>query len=230
MPVFSLADLLDLDETPHTAHLALLIEVRQRQVVVLVDEVLDESEVVIRALPAHLRRRTVRGASVMSDGHMILVLDMAEVLADALGGKTIPRPRPRSAQPQPRERVPQVLVVDDSISMRRALEVTLASVGYHVRVARDGVEALGMMMSELPDIMVLDIEMPRLDGFELLSVISGNAELARVPVVILTSRAAEKHHRQATALGARAYLTKPCPDEVRITTLQRVLREPNQVS
>ncbi|MGE5335051.1 MAG: response regulator, partial [Nitrososphaerota archaeon] len=230
VPVFSLADLLGLEETPHTAHLALLVEVRQRRVVVLVDEVLDESQVVIRALPAHLRRRTVRGASVMSDGHMILVLDIVELLTDALGGKTIPRPRPPSAQPQPRERIPQVLVVDDSISMRRALEVTLASVGYHVRVARDGVEALGMMMSELPDIMVLDIEMPRLDGFELLSVISGNEELAHVPVVILTSRAAEKHHRQAKALGARAYLTKPCPDEVLITTLQRVLREPNQVS
>lgn len=85
-----------------------------------------------------------------------------------------------------------------------------------------------MMIAELPDIMILDIEMPRLDGFELLSVINGNAALARVPVVILTSRAAEKHHRQAIALGARAYLTKPCPDDVLITTLRRVLREPRQ--
>ena len=81
--------------------------------------------------------------------------------------------------------------MDDSISMRRAVEGALASVGYDVRVARDGVEALGMMLADLPDAMVLDIEMPRLDGFELLSVINGNEALARVPVVILTSRAAE---------------------------------------
>jgi chemosensory pili system protein ChpA (sensor histidine kinase/response regulator) len=84
------------------------------------------------------------------------------------------------------------------------------------------------MLAELPDVMILDIEMPRLDGFELLSVIRGNEALARVPVVILTSRAAEKHHRQAMELGARAYLTKPCPDDVLITTLQRVLREPQR--
>ncbi|HEU5348672.1 MAG TPA: response regulator, partial [Ktedonobacterales bacterium] len=230
VPIFSLAELLNLEETPHIAHLALLIDVGQRQAAVLVDEVLDESEVVIRALPAHLRRRAVRGASIMSDGRLILVLDVAELLSDVLGGKATPRPQPRPVQPLPREHVPQVLVVDDSISMRRALEVMLTSVGYEVRVARDGVEALGMMITDLPDVMVLDIEMPRLDGFELLSVISGNEALAHVPVVILTSRAAEKHHRRAKALGARAYLTKPCPDEVLITTLQRVLREPDQVS
>jgi chemosensory pili system protein ChpA (sensor histidine kinase/response regulator) len=120
--------------------------------------------------------------------------------------------------------------VDDSISMRRALQGTLASAGFDVRLARDGVEALGMMLAELPDVMILDIEMPRLDGFELLSVIGGNEALARVPVVILTSKAAEKHHRRALELGALAYLTKPCPDDVLITTLQRVLREPQQSS
>ena len=85
-----------------------------------------------------------------------------------------------------------------------------------------------MMLADLPDAMVLDIEMPRLDGFELLSVINGNEALARVPVVILTSRAAEKHHRQALELGVRGYLTKPCPDDVLLTTLQRVLREPEK--
>lgn len=82
-----------------------------------------------------------------------------------------------------------------------------------------------MMMAELPDVMVLDVEMPRLDGFELLAVIGANETLAQVPVLILTSRAAEKHHRQALELGARGYLTKPCPDEVLISNVQRLLRE-----
>jgi chemosensory pili system protein ChpA (sensor histidine kinase/response regulator) len=224
-PVFSLAELLGMEEAPRETHMALLVDAGQRQVAVLVDEVLDESEVVIRALPAHLRRRAVRGASIASDGRLFLVLDLADLLADALGGKSSPHPQPTPAPEPARERVPQVLVVDDSISMRRALEGALTGVGYDVRVARDGVEALGAMIADLPDIMVLDLEMPRLDGFELLSVIRGNEALARVPVVILTSRAAEKHHRQAMELGVRAYLTKPCPDEVLITTLQRVLRE-----
>lgn len=227
-PVFSLAELLGPDERPKANHLALLMDVGQRQVAILVDEVLDESEIVIRALPAHLRRRAVRGASIMPDGRLLLVLDLADLLTDALKGKSRPRPLPAPAQEPLRERIPQALVVDDSISMRRALQGPLANAGYDVRLARDGVEALGMMLAELPDVMILDIEMPRLDGFELLSVIRGNEALARVPVVILTSRAAEKHHRQAMELGARAYLTKPCPDDVLITTLQRVLREPQR--
>jgi chemosensory pili system protein ChpA (sensor histidine kinase/response regulator) len=228
VPAFSLAELLGYAEQPRTTHMALLVETGQRQAVILVDEVLDESEVVIRALPAHLRRRAVRGASIMLDGRLFLVLDVLDLLSDALGGKTASEPHSQPVPQQPRQRAQQVLVVDDSISMRRALEIPLASAGYDVRLARDGVEALGMMIAELPDIMILDIEMPRLDGFELLSVINGNAALARVPVVILTSRAAEKHHRQAIELGARAYLTKPCPDDVLITTLRRVLREPRQ--
>jgi chemosensory pili system protein ChpA (sensor histidine kinase/response regulator) len=181
--------------------------------------------VVIRALPAHLRRRAVRGASIASDGRLFLVLDIADLLTDALGGKTAPPTRPIPAAVPSRDRTPVVLVVDDSISIRHALEGALSGVGYDVRLARDGVEALGAMIADLPDIMVLDLEMPRLDGFELLSVIRGNESLARTPVVILTSRAAEKYHRQAMELGVRAYLTKPCPDEVLITTLQRVLRE-----
>ena len=225
VPVFSLAELLGLDETPPVTHMALLIDVGQRQVAVLVDEILDESEVVIRALPAHLRRRAVRGASIASDGRLFLVLDIADLLTDALGGKTAPPTRPVPATVPSRDRTPVVLVVDDSISIRHALEGALRSVGYDVRLARDGVEALGAMIADLPDIMVLDLEMPRLDGFELLSVIRGNESLAQTPVVILTSRAAEKYHRQAMDLGVRAYLTKPCPDEVLITTLQRVLRE-----
>lgn len=228
VPVFSLAELLGQEELPRETHMALLLDVGQRQVAILVDEVLDESEVVIRALPAHLRRQAVRGASIMSDGRLFLVLDVADLLADALGGKTATRPPSQPKLEQAHQRVPRVLVVDDSISMRRAVEGTLASVGYDVQVARDGVEALGMMLADLPDAMILDIEMPRLDGFELLSVINGNEALARVPVVILTSRAAEKHHRHALELGVRGYLTKPCPDDVLLTTLQRVLREPEK--
>ena len=77
--------------------MVLLLDVGQRQVAILVDEVLDESEVVIRALPAHLRRQAVRGASIMSDGRLFLVLDIAELLADALGGKTAPRPQAKPA-------------------------------------------------------------------------------------------------------------------------------------
>lgn len=224
-PAFSLAELLGLEEMPQVKHMALLVDVGQREAVVLVDEVLDEAEVVIRALPAHLRRRAVRGASIMADGRLFLVLDLADLIADALGGKSLPRPQPKPKSEEPHQRFPQVLVVEDSISMRRALEGAISGAGYDVRTARDGVEALGLMMAELPDIMVLDIEMPRLDGFELLSVIRGNEALARVPVVILTSRAAEKHYKQAMELGARAYLTKPCPDEILMSHLQRVLRE-----
>jgi chemosensory pili system protein ChpA (sensor histidine kinase/response regulator) len=229
-PVFSLGELLGIVEQPSANHFALLVDVGPRQVAILVDEVLDESEIVIRSLPAHLRRRAVRGASIAPDGRLFLVLDLAELLEDALGGKAAPRPMSESASEPVGPHIPRALIVDDSISMRRALQGTLTVAGYDARLARDGVEALGMMLADLPDVVILDLEMPRLDGLELLSVIRGNAALAHVPVIILTSRAAEKHHQRALELGALAYLTKPCPDDVLITTLQRVLREPRQSS
>jgi DNA-binding response OmpR family regulator len=113
--------------------------------------------------------------------------------------------------------------VDDSLSIRQALVSALSHAGYAMQTAHDGMEALEMLMESLPALVVLDIEMPRLDGYELLSVMRSHAQLAKVPVVMLTSRGAQRHRLHAESLGADAYLVKPCPDEDLVATIRHLL-------
>lgn len=227
VPVFALATLLGLEHEGHNPQPALLVEIGRQRVALLVDGVYEEQEVVVQTLPRHLQRHAVRGASVTPDGQLLLLLDLPELAAGALdGSRAIPAPRrlppPRAAQTL----APRVLVVDDSVSIRRTLEHILQRGGFEVRLARDGIEALEMMLTDPPRVVVLDIEMPRLDGFELLSIVRGSPQFADVRVTMLTSRAADKHKEHALKLGAQAYLIKPCPPETLIETVRGLLVEP----
>lgn len=224
IPVFSLAELLGHEETEATSHLAFITHVGTQRAAILVDQILGDDDVVIRALPAHLRRRSVRGAVITPGGQLLLLLDLPELLGPVFAGQSIPRPH-RAPKPPVRPPRPSVLVVDDSISIRRALSAFLERAGYETRVAHDGLEALALMTDQVPDALILDIEMPRLDGFELLSILRSTPAYSGVRVAMLTSRAGEKHHDYAMALGADAYLTKPCPQDVLLATLQRLLVE-----
>lgn len=226
VPLVSLGELLGLASEPHQQQEALIVEIGRRRVGVLVDGNAGESEVVVQALPTHLRRRAVRGATVTPDGHVRLVLDLPQLIADAeqsAGVAQAPRlpPVPRLT----RALAPRVLVVDDSVSIRKTLEVTLARAHFDVQLARDGVEALEMMLVSPPRVVVLDIEMPRLDGFELLTMMRETPQFEHVRVVMLTSRASDKHRRHAQSLGASAYLVKPCPQEILIDTVRGLLEE-----
>jgi chemosensory pili system protein ChpA (sensor histidine kinase/response regulator) len=227
IPVYALAELLDLAvERQREPTQALIIEAGRRRVALLVDDVADASEVVVQALPEHLRRHAVRGATVTPDGQVRLVLDLPELVAalrDDARASSAPRLRP--APRLTRALAPRVLVVDDSVSIRRTVELTLSRAHFDVQVARDGVEALEMMLVSPPRVLMLDIEMPRLDGFELLSIMRESPQFAEVRVVMLTARASEKHRRHAHALGASAYLLKPCPQEVLVDTVRGLLEE-----
>jgi chemosensory pili system protein ChpA (sensor histidine kinase/response regulator) len=224
MPVYPLAELLGLAYEARDPQTALVIEVGRRQVALLVDELREDQEVVVQSLPPHLRRQAVRGASIMPNGEMLLVLDLPDLVGDILDGTRLPpAPRPRLA-PIPDEALTySVLVVDDSVSIRRTLEHTLERVGFDVRLARDGIEALEQILLSTPRVVVLDIEMPRLDGFELLSILRDTPRFAGVRVAMLTSRASDKHRQYAFKLGADAYLIKPCPQETLVETVRSLL-------
>jgi chemosensory pili system protein ChpA (sensor histidine kinase/response regulator) len=153
-----------------------------------------------------------------------LLLDLPELLQSAQSGDQLnPAPRRKPLPPAEVSKAPRVLVVDDSMSIRGALELTLTRAGFDVQLARDGIEAFEMMRVAVPRVVVLDIEMPRLDGFELLSVMRETPQFAEIRVVMLTSRAADKHREQALKLGASAYLIKPCPQETLIETVRAQL-------
>ncbi len=126
----------------------------------------------------------------------------------------------RSAAP---ERGKYILVVDDSPSVRRVVSNMLKQHGWQVQMARDGVEALEMITIETPAAVLLDIEMPRMDGYELMATVRAQDQYRTLPLVILTSRAAAKHQQRAMQLGASAYVVKPYQDEELINTLNALV-------
>ncbi|WP_376796678.1 response regulator [Thermogemmatispora sp.] len=131
---------------------------------------------------------------------------------------------PVSPLPTPRiERGRHVLVVDDSPSVRRVVSNMLKQHGWEVQTARDGVEALELISSQPPAAVLLDIEMPRMDGYELMATVRSQEQYRTLPLVVLTSRAASKHKQRAMQLGASAYIVKPYQDEELISTLNRLV-------
>ena len=116
-----------------------------------------------------------------------------------------------------------VLVVDDSPSVRRVVGNMLKQNGWDVQLARDGVEALEMITRETPAAVLLDIEMPRMDGYELMATVRAQEQYRTLPLVILTSRAAAKHQQRAMQLGANAYVVKPYQDEELLNLLKSLV-------
>jgi chemotaxis protein histidine kinase CheA/ActR/RegA family two-component response regulator len=132
---------------------------------------------------------------------------------------TMPAVRPAASQPSGKH----ILIVDDSPSVRRVVGNMLKQRGWEVQVARDGVEALEMITHETPAGVLLDIEMPRMDGYELMATVRAQEQYRTLPIVILTSRAAAKHQQRALQLGANAYVVKPYQDEELITLLNTLV-------
>lgn len=189
----------------------------ERELALLADRVIEAREVVIKPLTGILARMTrFSGATILGDGSVVLILNPSAVDLSRAGALPLTPMRRVRVQEE------QVLVVDDSISIRRSLASLLRAAGWRPIQARDGLEALEMLerASRLPDAIIMDIEMPRMDGYELASALRSRAEFARVPILMLTSRAGDKHRQKALRLGVDRYLVKPCPDELLIAELR----------
>ncbi len=201
----------------------LVLNAGSRQMALMVDEILEGREIVVKPLGNHLRYvHGVTGATLMGDGRPVLILNPAELMAvptQAAPRRQFHRPSTTTTQ---RSKPLSVLVVDDSVSVRRVVTNLVKSVGWEALAAKDGVEALEMLQSSitLPDAILMDIEMPRMDGYELAATLKANQHLSRIPIVMLTSRAGEKHRRKALELGVSAYLVKPYSDDVLINTVR----------
>src|SRR6185295_12277670 len=111
----------------------------------------------------------------------------------------------KAVVPEAEDERPLVMVVDDSITMRRVAERTLVRNGFRVSTAKDGMDALGKLQIEFPQIVLLDIEMPRIDGFELATYMRNSEKLRSVPIIMITSRSGEKHRTRAEQIGVNRY-------------------------
>lgn len=177
-----------------------LLQEADRWLALQVDAIDGQRELVVRHPGPQLSRVPgLVGASLLGDGGIALIMDPFR-----LRHNTGEHPRAPAAELQP-----LVLVVDDSLTVRRASQRLLERHGFAVALARDGAEALEQLAEARPAVILLDIEMPRMDGFELLSVLRDDPRHRGVPVVMITSRIAERHRERARRLGADAYLGKP---------------------
>jgi chemosensory pili system protein ChpA (sensor histidine kinase/response regulator) len=199
-----------------------------------VDQVLGEQEIVIKQLEGPVPKPIgVAGATVLGDGRIMPIADVLELIDLSqgrirreannalweMGGES-------AAQDAASTKTePTVLIVDDSITVRELLSMTFNKVGYRVEQARDGQEAWEKLRSGLPcDLVFCDIEMPRMDGLELLSRLQKDPQLSEIPIAMLTSRGADRHRQMAVQLGAKGYFTKPYLEEVLLDAAQRMLR------
>jgi chemosensory pili system protein ChpA (sensor histidine kinase/response regulator) len=222
-----------------------IANVAGRQVGIVVEDVVRKDEIVIKSLGEFLRNlKMFPGATIAPDGSLILLIDVNRLVA----GEAIEhRPLMTSANaarifapgaaaiahgaiPQgaidfvPEEKL--VVLVDDSISVRKFVGRMLEKAGYRVKLAADGLEALEIVTQTRCDLVVTDLEMPRTNGYELLSHLRQDAQTRNIPVMVVTSRAGAKHRDRAMKEGAMAFLTKPVQEDQFIAAVAKLIGSP----
>ena len=187
------------------------------QAAVLVDAIEGTREIVVKNIGPQMARITgVAGATVRGDGRVILILNPVPL---ALRWASLPRTAAERMAPAKAVEVsaalqpPLVLVVDDSLTVRKITTRLLTREGFRVDSAKDGVDALERMHDLIPDVVLLDVEMPRMDGFELARVMRNDERMKSVPIIMITSRTADKHRNHALEIGVNVYLGKPYQEQ-----------------
>ncbi len=209
----------------------LLIRAGERQIALVVDAIQGSREIVIKPVGPQVSAVTgVSGATILADGRVIVILDSAALVLQTTARRGALAEAAAAAPAVVEEiedRRPMVMVVDDSITIRRVTERFLSRHGYRVDTAKDGMDALPRLQTEPPDVLLLDIEMPRIDGFELATYIRGSEveALRKLPIIMITSRSGEKHRARAAQIGVDRYLIKPYQEDELLSTIEALLSE-----
>ncbi|HSD61923.1 MAG TPA: Hpt domain-containing protein [Burkholderiales bacterium] len=207
-----LGDTESVPEARRFSPVALLKSGLQR-VAVHVDELTSNQEVVVKNIGPQLSRVAgIEGATVLGTGQVVLIINPVHLASRSELLQAAPPAMP-TAREQPVAAAPVVMVVDDSLTVRKITGRLLAREGYQVMTAKDGLDALQQIGDTVPDVMLVDIEMPRMDGFDLTKHLRSDPRTAKVPVIMVTSRTAEKHRSYAKELGVDVYLGKPYQEE-----------------
>ncbi|MGY1410046.1 response regulator [Luteimonas sp. A611] len=199
----------------------LLVRSGELRAAVAVDEIIGSREIVVKPVgPQVASIPGIFGATIMGDGSVVVILDVAPLARRQVV-------LPREAEPEPRiehRRVPLVMVVDDSVTMRKVTGRVLERHNLEVLTAKDGLDALERMDERVPDLMLLDIEMPRMDGYELAKHMKADPRLRDVLIMMITSRTGEKHRQRAFDLGVDRYLGKPYQEPELMRNVQELLK------
>ncbi|MGH8517866.1 MAG: response regulator, partial [Panacagrimonas sp.] len=194
----------------------------ERRVAVVAERLIGNREIVTKPAGPLLGSVTgISGATILADGRVMLIVDIPALIAEAtrrrLGDEAILTPVATA------ETHRLIMVVDDSITIRRVTERLLTRQGYRVITAKDGLDAMATLQTESPDAVLLDIEMPRADGFEVAAFIRNTPRIAQLPIIMITSRSGDKHREHARSLGVNKYLIKPFQEDQLLAELREQL-------
>ena len=193
----------------------LLVRAGDHRVALQVDNLLGNRQVVVKPVGPQIGSVLwISGGTILGDGRVALILDVTALVRAGLTSASSAEDRAAEAPPSAGSIQSigigrTVMVVDDSITVRKVTERLLERYQMHVITAKDGVDALAILQDHRPDVMLLDIEMPRMDGFELARHMRNSEQLNRIPIIMITSRAGDKHRNHAFELGVKQYLSKP---------------------
>lgn len=225
-----LGNLLNSDHHPKLQGQALplpviLVRGAEQPLALQVDHLMGSREIVVKSLgPQFSTVRGVSGATILGDGNVVVILDLpamirSDILSDRQRIANLAKERTTSRF---EEQVTTVMVVDDSVTVRKVTSRLLERNGMEVITAKDGLDAVAQLQDHRPDVILLDIEMPRMDGFEVASFVRHDDTLKHTPICMITSRTGEKHRERALAIGVNEYLGKPFQETVLLETIKRL--------
>jgi chemosensory pili system protein ChpA (sensor histidine kinase/response regulator) len=203
-----------------------LIRAGEHSTALVTDELVGSREIVVKSLgPQVSGIRGIAGATILGDGRIVIILDMGSLVRSEW------RARPtETVVLDQRDRRTFALVVDDSITVRRVTQRLLERNGMRVLTAKDGVDAVSLLQENLPDIILLDIEMPRMDGYEVAAHVRNDPRLKQIPIVMITSRVSEKHRARAIELGVDDYLGKPYQESQLLDAIEPLVNRRSAVA
>jgi chemosensory pili system protein ChpA (sensor histidine kinase/response regulator) len=190
-----------------------------------VENLLGSREIVVKSVGPQISTVPgVSGATILGDGRVVMILEVAALLRGGAVGIS-ERVQAVGRRPTVGQQGLTVMVVDDSITVRKVTTRILERNDMHVIAAKDGVDAVSKLQENIPDIMLLDIEMPRMDGFELATHVRNEARLRDIPIIMITSRTGDKHRQRAMQIGVNRYLGKPFQESELLENIQALLEE-----
>ncbi len=203
----------------------LLVGSGDHAIALVVDEIQGNQDVVVKPIGSLLNSVPgLGGATILGDGRVVLILDTAGIIRAATGDREVIDIRQAEAERE-QERRPTIMVVDDSITIRRVTEKMLERHHFNVVTAKDGLDAVARLEEVKPDMMLLDIEMPRMDGFELAAHMQSSEQHRDIPIIMISSRTGKKHRERAASLGVREFLGKPYQDSELLSHIDALLEQ-----
>lgn len=207
----------------------LLLQTGQERLAIHTDVLIGQCEVIIKNAGQQLMRAPgVEGATIMGDGSIVLIINPLKLLqrdqTKALLSGTATSLLHSVDTVRPASTTPVVMIVDDSLTVRKVTSRLLERQGYEILIAKDGVGALELLRETVPAVMLVDIEMPHMDGFELIRTVRNNPDLQHIPVIIISSRTADKHRELARELGVNEFMGKPYLEEELISHIERLVK------